>query len=78
MRLVLGIEQCMCRLSGKRTKGEVHEKSAQLLPAWPLELIRKTTGEAQEDHYAKTLLSSQPFHGGLCWSQLMVVKKFSA
>lgn len=63
MRLGLGIEQSMCRLSGKRTKGEVHEKSAQLLPAWPMELIGKTTGEAQEDHYAKTLLSSPSMEG---------------
>lgn len=30
---------------------------------WPLQLIGKAAGEAQEDHYAKTLLSSPSMEG---------------
>lgn len=52
------------RLAGKRiTKCAICRGSAQLLPDWPLQFIRKAAGEAQQDYYAKTLLSSPSMEG---------------
>lgn len=58
MRLGLGIEQRVCRLPAQmRTKGPIYVGRTELLPAQPLQLTEKAAGEAQDLHYAKTLLS---------------------
>lgn len=64
MRLGLGVEQRACRLAGKRRrKGAICRGRALLLPAQPLQLIGRAAGEAQEDHYVMTLLSSPSMEG---------------
>jgi len=73
VQFVLGIEQRVCRLTRKRrAKDAIHGVNAQLLPAWPLKLIRRTAAEAQEDCYAKTVPSSssiEHYAGGSSWSE---------
>lgn len=66
VRLGLGIEQRVCRLPAQmRTKGAIRVGRTELLPAQPLQLTEKAAGEAQDHHYAKTLLS------GLLWGALL-------
>lgn len=73
VQLGLGIEQRVCRLTGKRrTKGAICGENTQLLPARPLQLIEKAAGKAQKDRYAKTPLSSPSMKGYAevsSWSQ---------
>lgn len=74
VRLGLSIEQRVCRLPRKmRPRDAICVARTELLPAQLLQLTERT-GEAQEHHYAKTLLSSPSMEGSAAVSS----QKFSA